>query len=139
GISPATLRQLAALGRGLLGDRFEHFNAIYERSLRHSTPAADHHRLVDLLRYAEKAANQLESAGRRRHVSIDGNRIAELYVAMSMFHRWRNHPAWPDLVASLADTSHVLHTVLLMSLASFLVDVGNGVGIVHVQTCGRLP
>ncbi len=140
GMSPETLRQISAMGRSILGVHFDRFDAMYERSKRHSTQAPDHHRLVDLIRYGDKAANQIESAGRGGQVTIDGNRIAELYTAISMFHRWRNHPAWDDLVASLADPSHVQHTVMLMCLASYLADVGNGVGIVHSeQASGRIP
>src|SRR6266550_7250547 len=140
GMSPETLRQISAMGRSILGVHFDRFDAMYERSKRHSTQAPDHHRLVDLIRYGDKAANQIESAGRGGQVTIDGDRIAELYTAISMFHRWRNHPAWDDLVASLADPSHVQHTVMLMCLASYLADVGNGVGIVHSeQASGRIP
>jgi hypothetical protein len=140
GISPTALRQVAAMGLSVLGDRFERFNSVFERSRRHATPQAEGHRLVDLVRYAEKAANQIQSAGRRGHVELDGNRIAELYVSMAMFHRWRNHPAWPHLVASLGDPSHVQHTVMLMCLGSVLVDAGNGVGIVREPVAGeRVP
>jgi hypothetical protein len=140
GISPASLRELAAMGRSLLGDRFERFDSVYERSRKHSTPPADGHRLVELIRYGEKAANQIQSAGRRGQVALDGNRISELYVSMAMFHRWRNHPAWPHLVASLADPSHVQHTVVLMCLGSVLADAGNGVGIVREPVAGeRIP
>jgi hypothetical protein len=70
GISPAELRQMAALGRTLLGDRFEHFNSIYNRSQKHPTSAATQHRLIELIRYREKAANQIESAGCRREVEV---------------------------------------------------------------------
>jgi hypothetical protein len=140
GTSPAMLRPIANLGRDLLGDRFDHFNAMYERSERHSTPHAEHHRLVGLIRYGEKAANQIQSATRRSQVTVDANRISELYTAVEMFHRWRNHPAWPHLVASLHDPSHVQHTVMLMALASVLADAGNGVGIVHASQSGtRIP
>ncbi len=140
GTSPTTMRLIANLGRDLLGDRFDHFNAMYERSEKHSTPHTEHHRLVGLIRYAEKAANQIQSAARRSQVTIDANRIAELYTAVEMFHRWRHHPAWPDLVASLRDPSHVQHTVMLMALASVLADARNGVGIVHGSQSGtRIP
>jgi hypothetical protein len=54
GTSPTSMRLIANLGRNLLGDRFDHFNAIYERSERHSTPHPEHHRLVSLIRYGEK-------------------------------------------------------------------------------------
>ncbi len=138
--SPATVRLIANLGRDLLGDRFEHFNAMYKRSEQHSTPYAEHHRLVGLIRYGEKAANQILSATRRTQVTVDANRISELYTAVEMFHRWRHHPAWPHLVASLRNPSHVQHTVMLMALASVLADAGNGVGIVHaLQSGARIP
>jgi hypothetical protein len=137
GTSPTTMRLIANLGRDLLGDRFDHFNAMYERSAKHSTPHVEHHRLVGLIRYGEKAANQIQSAARRSQVTIDANRIAELYTGVEMFHRWRHHPALPDLVASLRDPSHVQHTVMLMALASVLADAGNGVGIVHGSAIGH--
>ena len=140
GTSPATLRLIVNLGRDLLGNRFGHFNAMYERSERHSTPHAEHHRLVGLIRYGEKAANQIQPATGRSQVTVDASRISELYTAVEMFHRWRNHPAWPHLVASLHDPSHVQHTVMLMALASVLADAGNGVGIVHASQSGtRIP
>jgi len=140
GTSPSAMRLIANLGRDLLGDRFDHFNAMYERSEKHSTPHAEHHRLVGLIRYGEKAANQIQSATRRSQVTIDANRIAELYAAVEMFHRWRHHPAWRDLVASLRDPSHVRHTVMLMALASVLADAGNGVGVVRASQPGtRIP
>src|SRR6266566_761321 len=69
GMSPETLRQISAMGRSVLGVHFDRFDAMYERSKRHSTQAPDHHRLVDLIRYGDKAANQIESAGRRRQVT----------------------------------------------------------------------
>jgi hypothetical protein len=140
GTSPSTMRLIGNLGRDLLGDRFDHFNAMYERSEKHSTPHVEHHRLVGLIRYGERAANQIQSAARHSQVTIDANRIAELYTAVEMFHRWRHHPAWKDLLASLREPSHVQHTVMLMALASVLADAGNGVGIVHGSQSGtRIP
>jgi hypothetical protein len=54
--------------------------------------------------------------------------------------RWRSHPAFPSLASTLADPIESQHTVMLLAIASYLVDYGNnGVGIVTEATGQRIP
>lgn len=43
--------------------------------------------------------------------------LAEIYMTVSLLGRWRRHPAWPELVASLAGRTETQHTVMLLAVA----------------------
>jgi hypothetical protein len=58
-------------------------------------------------------------------------------ATVALFDRWRNHPAWPELVRSLVTPAEAQHAVMLLVTVSYLVDAGNGVGIVTQDSSGR--
>jgi hypothetical protein len=59
--------------------------------------------------------------------------LAESITVLTVARRWRNHPAWLGLRASLTSESEPPHTIMLLTVASYLVDANNGVGV-HVNT-----
>ncbi len=46
-----------------------------------------------------------------------------------MMRRWRHHPNWQAVARSLASGEDPHHTLILLNVASYLVDANNGVGI----------
>ena len=137
-LGPAGLDELAKELVELLGDRYQHLWSSHRRGLASSTPPRTKHRLLELIDEARKTAVALQDPAIRQ-VDIDGNLVSELLATVSMVRRWRHHPAWPALVASLTNPTEVQHTVMTLLVASFLVDSGNGVGIVTNGLRGRIP
>ncbi len=134
------LRQLSAEAIALLGDRYSKLRASDERGLSSPTPPLARHRLVDLIRHAEESASKLATQSAGDPVTVDANRVSELAATVDMLHRWRKHPAHTSLVATLANDTEGQHTVMLLGIASYLVDSGNGVGIVvGGGEAGRIP
>jgi hypothetical protein len=93
---------------------------------------------MELISYAEETAELLEKRQQGESVHLDGARINELYGTISVFDKWRNHPAWPHLVRSLATEAEGPHSLMLLTAASYLNAAGNGVGIVFKDTGGRI-
>jgi hypothetical protein len=93
---------------------------------------------MELISYAEEAATLLEKQQQGETIHLDGPRLNELCGTISMFDKWRNHPAWPQLVRSLATEAEGPHSLMLLTAASYLNDSGNGVGIVFKQAAGRV-
>jgi hypothetical protein len=137
-IGAAFLRDLIARAINLLGDRYTRLRASDERGQSSPTPPLRRHRLIELICYAEEVASALERRQFDEPVELDGNKLSELYTIISLFERWRNHPAWSQLVASLANDAEVQHSLTLLAVASYLRDSGNGVGLVFEGTSGRI-
>ncbi|HEY3957990.1 MAG TPA: hypothetical protein VGM53_31890 [Streptosporangiaceae bacterium] len=133
------LRELSTRAQRLLGENYAHLRASDIRGQTSRTPPASRHRLTELISHAEETASVLETrlAVAVGHPSLDD--ITELVATVEMFERWRNHPAWPQLVAGLASETEGPHSLMLLSAASYLSDQGNGVGIVHGKAHGRIP
>jgi uncharacterized Zn finger protein (UPF0148 family) len=138
-LDPDGLNGLAEDLVALLGDRYGKLLAGHQRGLASPTPPRTPHRLLELIDYARKAAVALAEHVEPERLDLDGNLISELWTTVTMFHRWRFHPAWPSLVASLTNPTEVQHSVMTLLVASYLVDSGNGVGIVTVGPPGRIP
>lgn len=123
----ASLRDAPETLRGLLGDDAARLEAADVRGQASSTPPGSRHRVVRLIRFAEEMAPAVESGSA---VEVDGNLLAELMTLLSSAKRWKNHPTWPALRAAFV--SEAEHTLMLLAVASYLVDANNGVGI-HVN------
>ncbi|MCA1707887.1 MAG: hypothetical protein LC808_33275 [Actinobacteria bacterium] len=122
----------------LLGDRHEKLLAGHMRGLASPTPPRTPNRILELVDYARKTAVALEEHVEPDRLELDGDLMSELWATVSMFHRWRFHPAWSALVASLTNPTEVQHSVMTLLVASYLVDSGNGVGIVTDGAPGRI-
>lgn len=134
-ISADFLRTLATEAAALLGERLAHLKAADERGRSSSTPPVHRHRLIELIDNAIATAAVLDQGGR----IVNGDFLSELYVCVSLCTRWRHHPAYPNLLKTLADGQEVQHTIMLLAVASYLIDAGNGVGIVFRQSNQRIP
>jgi hypothetical protein len=138
-LTPTGLRAMASDGEELLGDQYAAILAIDEQGRKSSTPPPRRHRLVELVTYAREAADEIEGRG-EQDVFLDANKLSELMTTVSLFDRWRHHPAWPELVTTLAGRTEGQHTVMLLSVASYLADAGNGIGLaLHAHGDGRIP
>ena len=139
-MSPESLRSLVRRAIDILGDRYDSLDRSDRRGLASTTPPRRRHRLIEMIRYAEEAASALETHNPESVIELDGNVQAEFYTAMSLLDRWRYHPAWPRLARSLVSPEEVRHTIMTLSIASYLVDAGNGVGIVNDdRAASRIP
>ena len=134
-LSADFLQTLASDAAALLGERFAHFKAADERGRSSPTPPASRHRLIELIENATATAADLDQGGQ----IVNGDFLSELSTCVSLFTRWRHHPAYPHLLKTLADGTEVQHTIMLLAVASYLVDAGNGVGIVFRQSNQRIP
>ncbi|MET7878741.1 hypothetical protein ABZS52_17615 [Micromonospora profundi] len=133
------LRDLAATAAGFLGEGYEMLRAADERGMKSSTPPPRRHRLVELISYAEHASELLSRAGAPERVELSADYLCELRATTTAFDRWRHHPAWPHLVATLGTATEGQHSVMMLTLASYLVDADNGVGILADNaTSGRI-
>jgi len=138
--TPASIREAVRFVVELLGEEYERLLAIDERGQQSRTPPPRRHRLIEILRYGEEVAAQFEGPGPFQPISLDGDALAELSATVALLRRWRNHPAFPSLASTLADPIEGQHTVMLLAVASYLVDYGNnGVGIVTEATGERIP
>src|ERR1700682_2458374 len=126
-LTSATLLRLAAELEALLGGGEQV-----------TPPPPRGHHLLELAKYAKLAAATLEDRDAAQ-VTLDGNLIAEIDTTATMFRRWSHDPAWPHLVAALRNSNDVRHNVMLLTVASYLVDHGNGVGLMARSTDGRIP
>jgi hypothetical protein len=136
--TPSDLRAMGLEAKQLLGEHSQRLIAKDERGRRSSTPPGRRHRLVELISYAREIADEIEAAG--QVTAIDLSKLSELMATVLLFDRWRHHPMWPDLVATLADRNEGQHTVMMLTVASYLADAGNGIGLVaHGDGGGRIP
>jgi hypothetical protein len=133
------LRELASRAIRLLGSNYLHLQASGRKSAASPTPKRQIPRLMKLISYAEEAAKIFERQEPGVPINIDGDQISELYGTVGMFERWRNHPAWPQLVNTLATETEGPHSLMLLTAASYLNASGNGIGIVFKKTTGRIP
>lgn len=122
----------------LLGNKYRTLRESDERGRASRTPPARRHRLLELIDYAHEAAELLGDSRSGFDKGLDGYRISELIATVSLFTRWRQHPAWPHLVDTLASDTEGQHSVMLLAIASYLTDTGNGTGIVFRQGSGKI-
>jgi hypothetical protein len=129
-LGPESLNELAGELTSLLGDERRRLEDADLRGRKSRTPPPVRHRLLRLAEYARATAMALSDWDGRGEFDLDGNLLAESVTAVAMARRWQNHPACPALRRGLiAETEH---TVMLLAVASYLVDAGNGIGI-HVN------
>jgi hypothetical protein len=138
-LSAPLLRELASRAITLLGPNYRHLKASAKKSAASRTPKRSQPRLMELISYAELAADTLEARELGTQVDLDADQLSELYGTITMFDRWRNHPAWPQLANTLASVTEGPHSLMLLTAASYLSDSGNGVGIVFKKTTQRIP
>lgn len=129
GINQQDLNRLADDLTDLLGNKFEKLWLRDQRGLRSKSPPSRRHRQVELITYVRGAAAALQKLGTDGRTALDGNLLAEAILTRSLFQRWQNHPFYSGLVRDLADETSGQHAVMLLGVASYLVDAGNGVGI----------
>lgn len=132
-LGPESLLGVASRLRDLLGDEYESLRDSDEKGRLSKTPPAARHRILELIDFARDSAARCQDLDPRRPVEIDGNLLAESLTVLAVAWRWRHHPAWPVLRASLASDGEAPHTTMLLTVASYLADAGNGVGI-HTNT-----
>lgn len=89
----------------LLGDRYEKLLGEHRRGRSSPTPPRNPHRLMDLIDYARRAAFALSADVAPDHLELDGDLISEIVATVSMYERWRFHPAWPALVAATSQSA----------------------------------
>lgn len=130
-LDASSLMAVANRLQSLLGIEYDRLHEADARGLRSPTPPRSRQRLVELIEFARAAARDLADWDGRGGVSLDGNLLAESVTYLSAAQRWRNHPAWPAMRASLASETEPPHTIMLLTVASYLVDANNGVGV-HV-------
>jgi hypothetical protein len=125
------LRDLATELADLLGDRYAALAASHAKGKTSKTPPAEYHPFLDLIDFANELAAELDADGDPTKVSsVNGDALAELIGNIINFRRWKNHPAFPSIVASLTSVTEVRHTTMLLGIASYLVDSGNSVELV---------
>ena len=133
------LRELASRAITLLGSEYPHLQASARKSAASRTPKRSQPRLMELISYAQQATGAFEACEPGAQVGIDGDQLSELYATVTMFDRWRNHPAWSQLAKTLASETEGPHSLILLTAASYLSDTGNGVGVVFKRTTQRIP
>jgi hypothetical protein len=138
-LSAALFRELASRAITLLGSEYRHLRASAKKSAASRTPKRSQPRLMELISYAEQAAGILEAHEPGMQVGLDADQLSELHATITMFDRWRNHPAWPQLANTLASETEGPHSLMLLTAASYLSDSGNGVGIVLKKSTQRIP
>lgn len=138
-LSADFLRELASRAIALLGSKYPHLKTSARKSAASRTPKRNQPRLMELISYAEQAADALEAREPGVEVGFDADQLSELHATITMFDRWRNHPAWPQLANTLSSETEGPHSLILLTAASYLSDSGNGVGIVFKRSTQRIP
>lgn len=138
-ISEKNLLDLAQKAIELLGDEYEKLAASDCRGLLSPTPPPRRHRIVELIAHAQNLAEVYSNTGSGLAKPADAVLLTELMAIVGLFDRWKNHPAYAQLLATLKSDVDVPHTVMTLAVASYLADAGNGVGIVHEDGAGRIP
>jgi hypothetical protein len=137
-LSDAHLNNLVAKATGWLGDNYQRLRASDRLGLASSTQPPHRHRLIELIDYAEDAARALKSHKPGDQLDLDGPKITELHGLIGLLDRWKNHHALRKLVADLSSETAVHHTLLLLAVASYLCDAGNGVGLFSEESATRV-
>ncbi len=132
-VSPAGLRDLADEAIALIGERYQKLRATHDRR---RASSSQRNRLIELIEHAERTAELLEREDPREVLARSKHTISELATTITLFRRWRRHPVWRELQTSLGDPGQVQHTVILLTVASMLVDAKNGVGLVSENDPG---
>lgn len=123
------LNRLAREATALLGDSYASLRASDRRGRISPTPPPRRHRLIELIDYAQEAADALEILKPDKIFELDAYKVSELDGLVSLLDRWKNHPAWKHLTTSLEGENDTHHTLILLAFASYLCDSENGVGI----------
>ena len=133
-----SLLRLADQLRAMLGDNYQKLREADNRGRRSPTPPPRRQRLIELIEFVEQASIQLSDSGRyMREVALSGDLLAESITAANVADRWHRHPAWPALRTTFASSTEAEHTIMLLAVASYLVDANNGVGLhVHGERTG---
>jgi hypothetical protein len=131
--------RLAAEAEELLGERYQALHESDRRAQASPTPPRIRHRLVQLVDYARKVGPLAGGDSPTIHNEFDEDYLTELRAIVFLFKRWRQHPGWQHLVATLASDTEGPHSVMLLAVASYLTDVGYPVGILFRQGPGRIP
>lgn len=132
-LEPTSLLAMEVKLQRLLGDEYERLEQADARGRLSRTPPASRHRLIELIDFVRTTANALRSRESSAHIDLDGDLLAEAVTVLAAASRWGKHSAWPALQAALASDAEAPHTVMLLTVASYLVDADNGVGL-HVNT-----
>ena len=123
----------------ILGDRYAELVAVDQRGRSSKTPPEHRHRVVELIEALRATAEELRESPLWRPITIQGDPLAEGMATVEVCRRWSQHPAWPELLETLVDdVVEPQHTIMLLASASFLVDVGNGVGV-HGRSSSIIP
>ena len=139
-INASFLRELVRKAANLLGDRYERLRASDQRGQSSPTPPVRRHRLIELICYAEEASRALDIPARPgEQRKLDADKFNELNGLVIMFELWKNHPAWPKLVSGLASETECQHSFIILAVAWYLLDAGNGVGLMFKDALGRIP
>jgi hypothetical protein len=140
GLTPTGLRTMASKAAELLGDRYADLLAVDEKGRKSETSPLRRHRLIELITYAREAADEMDAKD-EQPMNLDADSMSELSQTITLFDSWRHHPVWPELVSTLADETEGHHTVMLLGVATYLADAGNGIGLVtHSDGDGaRIP
>jgi hypothetical protein len=139
-ISASELRDGAAFAVGLAGGRYEAIMEADRRGRASPTPPARRNRLIELVEYAGWAAKALEEGQPQETVVLDRSSLAELATVVELFKRWSKHPELPKLAETVASDTEFHHSLMLLAVASYLADAGNGTGLVgDTGESGRIP
>ena len=136
-LSSASLRELAVEAVALLGNQYADLRNSDLRGQLSPTPPPRRHRLIELIMSAESAADRIEN--QLSDIELDADQLTELIAVVSMYGRWRHHPAMRRLVQTLHGGDEVQHSSMLLAVASHFVDAGHGVGLVFEDSGGPIP
>lgn len=134
-LEPATLRRLSRELIDLLGQRYLKLQATDLRGRQSPSPPKNRQRVIELISFARETAAALERRSPLGNVALDGDMLSELITMTAMLKRWRHHPAWSSIIQTLSHETEPLHSLVLLTVASYLVDANNGVGL-HLETAG---
>lgn len=132
------LRDAADYAVALLGDQYDALVEADKRGRSSPTPPTRRHRMIELIQCARRAATQLDQRQPGAGIALDANVLSELVTVVTLFRRWSKHPTWCKLVTTLGHETELQHSLMLLAVASYLVDAGNGVGVVGEEGTGRI-
>lgn len=96
------------------------------------TPPRRRHRLVEALDFFQT----LSSRSRSSDVRLAAQRWGDLAHIVKLFERWQANPSWNELRATVRDPANFDHVLIHLAVASYLVDVGNGIAVGVVTSRG---
>ena len=132
GIDSDSFVAMAESLRSLLGDEYQRLADADIRGRASRTRPSSRNRLIELVEFSESTARVLADWNGQGNVNLNGDLLAESVTVLHASCRWRYHPAWPSLRATLASITEAPHTIMLLTMASYLVDANNGIGI-HIS------